>query len=60
MYIDMISQFAVANFGHSHPDIVEAVVEQTRRAALVNTSYVNPLYGQLAQRITKVCGNSRH
>lgn len=56
-YIDMISQFAVVNFGHSHPHIVEAVVDQTRRSALVNTSYVNPLYGKLAQRMTKVCDN---
>lgn len=54
-YIDMISLFAVVNFGHSHPHIVEAVVDQTRRSALINTSYVNPLYGKLARRLTQVC-----
>ncbi|PLB35686.1 L-ornithine aminotransferase [Aspergillus candidus] len=55
-YIDMISQFAVVNFGHSHPHIIEAVIEQTRRCALTNTSYMNPLYGRLATRLTEKFG----
>ncbi|KAF9884999.1 hypothetical protein FE257_000822 [Aspergillus nanangensis] len=55
-YIDMISQFAVTNFGHSHPHIIDAVVEQTRRCALTNTSYVNPLYGKLATRLSQKFG----
>lgn len=53
-YIDMISQFAVTNFGHSHPKIVEAVVDQVRKVALVNSSYVHPLYAELAERLNKV------
>ncbi|EXJ80439.1 hypothetical protein A1O1_08584 [Capronia coronata CBS 617.96] len=55
-YIDMITQFAVLNFGHGHPKIVEAVVEQTRKLSLVNTSFINPLYAKLADRITKKFG----
>ncbi|SPO06521.1 related to ornithine aminotransferase [Cephalotrichum gorgonifer] len=55
-YIDMISQFAVSNFGHSHPKIVEAVVDQIRKVALVNTSYVHPLYAELAERLNKKFG----
>lgn len=50
----MISQFAVTNFGHSHPKIVEAVVDQVRKVALVNSSYVHPLYAELAERLNKV------
>lgn len=50
----MISQFAVTNFGHSHPKIVEAVVDQVRKVALVNSSYVHPLYAELSERLNKV------
>jgi acetylornithine/succinyldiaminopimelate/putrescine aminotransferase len=43
------------NFGYSHPKITEAAVEQMWKSQLVNTAYVNPLYAQFAERITKVC-----
>lgn len=42
------------NFGHSHPKIVEATVKELRNLHLVNTSYINPLYAQYADRMTKV------
>lgn len=53
-YIDFISQFAVMNFGYSHPKLVKAVEDQLRRLPLVNTSYINPVYASLAERLTKV------
>ncbi|KAL1619153.1 hypothetical protein SLS56_010241 [Neofusicoccum ribis] len=55
-YIDLITQFAVMNFGHSHPKIVQAVVDQVQKMPLVNTSYINPLYAQFAARITAKFG----
>jgi ornithine--oxo-acid transaminase len=54
-YIDMISQLAVMNFGYSHPKIVDAAVEQTRKLPMCNTTFINPLYAKLADRLTKVC-----
>lgn len=42
------------NFGHSHPKIVEAAVQQMRKVAVLNTSYVSPLYAKLAERLTQV------
>lgn len=53
-YIDLISQFAVMNFGYSPPKIVTAAVDQMQKSPLVNTGYINPLYAQFAERITKV------
>ncbi|VUC31948.1 unnamed protein product [Clonostachys rosea] len=57
-YIDMISQFAVINFGYTHPRITEAVVKQIRKVATFNTSYVHPLYAEFASRICKKFGYS--
>ncbi len=53
-YIDLISQFAVMNFGYSHPKIVKAAADQLHKLPLVNTSYINPLYASLAERLSKV------
>lgn len=53
-YIDFIAQFAVMSFGHSHPKIIKAAVDQLQKLPLVNTSYINPLYADFAERITKV------
>ncbi|EFX05899.1 L-ornithine aminotransferase [Grosmannia clavigera kw1407] len=52
-YIDFIAQFAVMSFGHSHPKIIKAAVDQLQKLPLVNTSYINPLYADFAERITK-------
>ncbi|KAF7548940.1 hypothetical protein G7Z17_g6726 [Cylindrodendrum hubeiense] len=55
-YIDFISQMAVMNYGYSNPRIVKAVVEQVQKITLVNTAFINPLYAQFADRITKKFG----
>lgn len=55
-YIDLITQFAVMNFGYSHPKIVQAVVDQVKKLPLVNTGYINPLYAQFAERLTAKFG----
>ncbi|KAL1617033.1 hypothetical protein SLS54_008028 [Diplodia seriata] len=55
-YIDLITQFAVMNFGYSHPKIVQAVVDQVQKLPLVNTGYINPLYARFAERITAKFG----
>ncbi|KPM36032.1 Succinate-semialdehyde dehydrogenase [NADP(+)] [Neonectria ditissima] len=55
-YIDLISQIAVMNFGNSHPRIIKAVVDQVQKMPLVNTAFINPLYAQFADRITKKFG----
>lgn len=49
----MISQFAVMNFGYSNPKIMDATVSQIRKSPLINTGFINLLYGEFADRITK-------
>ncbi|KAK7230129.1 hypothetical protein V2G26_002299 [Clonostachys chloroleuca] len=55
-YIDFISQFAVMNFGYSHPNITKAAVDQIYKMPLSGTAHISPLYAQLAERITKKFG----
>ncbi|PGH05479.1 hypothetical protein AJ79_06786 [Helicocarpus griseus UAMH5409] len=53
-YIDMVSQFAVMNFGYSNTKIVDATIAQIKKSPLINTGLLTPLYGEFADCITKV------
>ncbi|KAF9890825.1 hypothetical protein FE257_005396 [Aspergillus nanangensis] len=55
-HIDMISQFAVMNFGYSNRKIIDATVTQIKKSPLINTGFINPLYGEFAERITRKFG----
>ncbi len=55
-YLDMISGIAVANVGHSHPEVIAAVVDQMARYAHVNVygRFVLPPQVEIAERLTRV------
>lgn len=58
-YIDFLSFFAVANMGHAHPKIVEASCKAMHECPLVNTSFINPSYGELGVKINNLLGYNR-
>lgn len=58
-YIDFLSFFAVANMGHSHPKIVEAACNAIQNCALTNTSFINPGYAKLGEKVAEVLGYER-
>ncbi|MDZ8200912.1 aminotransferase class III-fold pyridoxal phosphate-dependent enzyme [Microbacterium sp. SSW1-59] len=55
-YLDMTSGIAVANVGHTHPDVVAAITDQAARYAHVNVygRFVIPEQVELVERITSV------
>lgn len=57
-YLDMTSGIGVANVGHSHPRVVEAIKAQADRYAHVNVygRFVVPEQVELVERITSVAG----
>ncbi|RBR06040.1 hypothetical protein FVER53590_06515 [Fusarium verticillioides] len=55
-YIDFIGQFAVMNFGYSHPKIAKAAADQVYKMPLSGTAYISPLYVEFAERLTKKFG----
>ncbi|SCV54246.1 related to ornithine aminotransferase [Fusarium fujikuroi] len=55
-YIDFIGQFAVMNFGYSHPKIAKAAADQVYKMPLSGTAHISPLYVEFAERITKKFG----
>ncbi|EEU40328.1 uncharacterized protein NECHADRAFT_76480 [Fusarium vanettenii 77-13-4] len=53
-YIDFISQFAVMNFGYSHPKIAKAAAEQIQKMPLVGTAYISPLGSEAVESAVKI------
>jgi acetylornithine/succinyldiaminopimelate/putrescine aminotransferase len=56
LFLDMISGIAVANVGHSHPRVVQAVQEQMARYAHVNVygRFTLPPQVEIAERLASV------
>jgi len=59
-YIDFSSAVAVANIGHSHPKVVQAVKEQAERLIhFAGNDFYNELQPKLAQKLVSITpGNS--
>ena len=55
-YLDLYGGHAVISVGHSHPHYIAALTEQLNRIGFYSNSVVNPLQGELAQRIGKASG----
>ncbi|KAH6877136.1 pyridoxal phosphate-dependent transferase [Thelonectria olida] len=53
-YIDFISQYAVMNFGYSHPKIAKAAAEQMCKMPLVGTAYISPLGSEAVEAAVKI------
>ncbi|MEO3785448.1 aspartate aminotransferase family protein [Actinocorallia sp. B10E7] len=60
VYLDMTSGIAVANVGHSHPAVVEAVQRQITRYAHVNVygRFVIPEQVEMAERLSRAAGGA--
>jgi ornithine--oxo-acid transaminase len=53
-YIDFVAMYAACNTGHCNPRVMAAVIEQMLKAPITNTSWINPYYVRLADRMCKV------
>jgi acetylornithine aminotransferase/acetylornithine/N-succinyldiaminopimelate aminotransferase len=52
-YLDFGGGIAVCSLGHAHPEITQALVEQSQRLIHVSNLYYNEPQGRLAQQIVK-------
>ncbi len=52
-YLDLGSGIAVCSLGHCHPEITEALIEQSRRLIHVSNLYFHAPQGRLAERIIR-------
>ncbi|MGV4415291.1 ornithine--oxo-acid transaminase [Chryseobacterium sp. T1] len=55
-YYDFLSAYSAVNQGHSHPKIVDALVEQAKKLALTSRAFYNSKLGEYEEKITKLFG----
>lgn len=55
-YYDFLSAYSAVNQGHSHPKIVEALVEQAKKLALTSRAFYNSKLGEYEKKIISLFG----
>ena len=58
-YLDLAGGIAVCSLGHAHPEITEALIEQSQKLIHVSNLYYNELQGRLAKRIVDLIASGR-
>ena len=58
-YLDFGGGIAVCSLGHAHPEITEALIEQSRELLHVSNLYYNAPQGRLAERLVSLIGPGR-
>jgi len=55
-YYDFLSAYSAVNQGHSHPKIVNALVNQAQKLALTSRAFYNSKLGEYEKKITSLFG----
>ncbi len=55
-YMDMLSAYSAISHGHSHPELIAALVEQAARVAVTSRAFHNDQLGPFAEELTRLCG----
>ncbi|HEX4885521.1 MAG TPA: ornithine--oxo-acid transaminase [Casimicrobiaceae bacterium] len=58
-YLDLMSAYSAVSFGHAHPRIVGALVEQAQRLAVTSRAYYNDRLPLLMERLARLTGFDR-
>jgi ornithine--oxo-acid transaminase len=56
-YIDMMSAYSAASFGHCHPRLVRALSRQARTLGVTSRAYHNPHMPRLLERLCALTGH---
>ena len=57
-YFDMLSAYSALNFGHRHPEIVAAAIEQLGKVTLTSRAFHNAVLGDFLEALCEVTGKS--
>jgi len=57
-YFDMLSAYSALNFGHRHPEIVSAAIEQLEKVTLTSRAFHNAVLGDFYEALCDVTGKN--
>ncbi|WP_026927356.1 ornithine--oxo-acid transaminase [Granulicoccus phenolivorans] len=55
-YLDLLSAYSALNFGHRHPELVKAAVDQIGRLTLTSRAFRNDRLGAFCAALAELCG----
>lgn len=55
-YMDMLAAYSAVNFGHGHPELLDAAREQLARVTLTSRAFHNDQVGPFSAALTRLCG----
>lgn len=55
-YYDFLSAYSAVNQGHSHPKILQALIDQASKLALTSRAFYNSSLGEYEKKITSIFG----
>jgi len=55
-YMDMLAAYSAVNFGHSHPDLIQAAKDQLDKVTLTSRAFHNDQLGPMVQALADLCG----
>jgi ornithine--oxo-acid transaminase len=55
-YLDMLAGYSALNFGHRHPRLVEAAIEQLQRVTLVSRAFDHDQFGPFCEELADLAG----
>jgi ornithine--oxo-acid transaminase len=55
-YLDMLSAYSALNFGHRHPDLIDAAKTQLDRLTLTSRAFHNDRFGPFCEELAELCG----
>lgn len=58
-YLDMMSAYSAASFGHGHPRLLATLADQAGRLAVTSRAYFNSVLPAYLRRLTEVTGYER-
>jgi ornithine--oxo-acid transaminase len=58
-YLDMMSAYSAASFGHGHPRLLAALERQARRLAVTSRAFHNDVLPAFLRRLTELIGYDR-
>lgn len=53
-YIDMLSSYSALNYGHRHPKIIDALIEQASRITLTSRAFHNTEMGPFLKKLCEI------
>ncbi|MCW7539011.1 ornithine--oxo-acid transaminase [Aquabacterium sp. A7-Y] len=58
-YLDMMSAYSAVSFGHSRPELVEALTQQAQRLAITSRAYHTDRLGPFLEKLCRLTGLAR-